>query len=126
MNAATNTDYGEMRSIPETRELIKGAIAECLAVGRALGAPVMDDSLDWAMTSLDNFPAQGRASLVKDFPRGQPGGTGRPHRRRGPPGPTSRRPHPLNDAIYAILKPWRCGIEAGLKLLKAVNKVKHG
>ncbi|PKB80171.1 MAG: hypothetical protein BZY88_09635 [SAR202 cluster bacterium Io17-Chloro-G9] len=115
VNAATNTGYGEMRSIPETRELIKGAIAECLTVGRALGAPVMDDSLDWAMTSLDNFPAQGRASLAKDFQEGNPveleGLTGAVVRL----GKQAGVPTPLNDAIYAVLKPWALRIEGGLE-----------
>lgn len=111
VNAATGTVYGEMRSIPETRELIKGAVAEGLAVGRALGAPVMDDSLDWAMESLDKFPATGRASLAKDFQEGNPveleGLTGTVIRL----GKQAGVPTPLSDAIYAILKPWALRIE---------------
>ena len=106
VNAASNTVYGEMRSVPETRELIHAAIAEALAVGRAGGAPIMEDSLEWAMTSLDNFPAEGRASLAKDFTDGRPveleGLTGtlvRLARERGVP-------TPANDFLYAILKPW--------------------
>ena len=114
VNAATNTDYGEMRSVPETRELIKGAISECLAVGRALGAPVMEDSLEWAMTALDNFPETGRASLAKDFQEGNPveleGLNGAVVRL----GKQAGVPTPLNDAIYGILKPWALRIEEGL------------
>ena len=114
VNAATNTDYGEMRSVPETRELIKGAISECLAVGRALGAPVMDDSLEWAMTALDNFPETGRASLAKDFQEGNAveleGLNGAAVRL----GKQAGVPTPLNDAIYGILKPWALRIEEGL------------
>ena len=114
VNAATNTDYEEMRSTPATRELIRGAIDEGLAVGRAMGAPVMDDSLDWAMTSLDKFPAAGRASLAKDFQAGNPveleGLTGTVIRL----GKQAGVPTPLNDAIYAILKPWALRIESSL------------
>ena len=114
VNAATNTDYGEMRSVPETRDLIKGAISECLAVGRALGAPVMEDSLEWAMTALDNFPETGRASLAKDFQEGNPveleGLNGAAVRL----GKQAGVPTPLNDAIYGILKPWALRIEEGL------------
>ena len=114
VNAATNTDYGEMRSVPETRELIKGAISECLAVGRALGSPVMEDSLEWAMTALDNFPATGRASLAKDFQEGNAveleGLNGAAVRL----GKQAGVPTPLNDAIYGILKPWALRIEEGL------------
>ena len=115
VNAATGSDYGEMRSVPETRELIRGAIEECLAVGRALGAPVMEDSLEWAMTSLDNFPAGGRASLAKDFQEGNPveleGLIGTVVRL----GEEAGVPTPLNAAVYAILKPWE------LRLRKRVS-----
>ena len=115
VNAATNTDYGEMRSVPETRELIEGAISECLAVGRALGAPVMEDSLEWAMTALDNFPETGRASLAKDFQEGNPveleGLNGAAVRL----GKQAGVPTPLNDAIYGILKPWALRIEKALR-----------
>ena len=70
--AAANCVYEEMRTIPITRALIEQAIEEALAVGRASGAPIMDDSLEWAMNSLDRFPAQGRASMAKDFTEGRP------------------------------------------------------
>ena len=106
VNAATNSVYGEMRTLPETRALIQGAIEEALAVGRARGAPIMEDSLEWAMNSLDNFPAQGRASLAKDFTDGRPveleGLTGTLVRM----GREAGVPTPINDALYAILKPW--------------------
>jgi 2-dehydropantoate 2-reductase len=114
VNAATNSVYGEMRAIPETRALIQSAVDEVLAVGRALGAPVMEDSLQWAMASLDRFPAQGRASLAKDFLENRPveleGLTGTVVRL----GREARVPTPVNDALYAILKPWAARIEAGL------------
>lgn len=106
MCAASRSTYGEMRSIPETRELIKKAIDEAFTVGRARGAPIMEDSLEWAMAALDAFPAAGMASLAKDFLEGRPveleGLTGtvvRMGREAGVPTPT-------NDALYAILKPW--------------------
>ena len=111
VNAATDTGYEEMRSIPETRELIRATIEETLAVGRALGAPIMDGSLDWAMTTMDSFPAQGRASLAKDFQEGNPveldGLTGTVIRL----GKKAGVPTPMNDALYAVLKPWALRIE---------------
>src|SRR5262245_39380468 len=39
--AATNCDYQEMRSVPETRATIQKAIEEVLAVGRVRGAPIL-------------------------------------------------------------------------------------
>ncbi len=103
--AAANCVYEEMRTLPATRALIQQAIEEALAVGRASGAPIMDDSLEWAMDSLDRFPAQGRASMAKDFTEGRPveleglnGALIRLARRTG-------TPTPANDFLYAVLKP---------------------
>jgi len=110
--AATNSDYQEMRSIPETRAVIQGAIAEVLAVGRARGAPILEDSLAWSMMALDQFPGTGRASLAKDFLAGNrvelDGITGVVVRMAREVGV----PTPINDTLYAILKPWAVRIEA--------------
>jgi 2-dehydropantoate 2-reductase len=107
----TNCTYGEMRAVPETRELIRSAIAEVLAVGRARGAAIMDDSLDWAMTSLENFPAAGRASLAKDFSAGLrvelEGITGAVVRMARAAGVAT----PINNTLYALLKPWSLRLE---------------
>ena len=112
VGAASNSVFGEMRAIPETRAIIQGAIAEILDVGQAWGAPIMDDSLEWAMTSLDNFPAAGMSSLGKDFLEGRPveleGLTGTAIRMARQVGV----PTPINDTLYAILKPWANRIEA--------------
>jgi len=110
--AATSSDYQEMRSIPETRAIIQGAIAEVLAVGRARGAPILEDSLTWSMTALDQFPGTGRASLAKDFLAGNrvelDGITGTVVRLAREVGVST----PINDTLYAILKPWAVRIEA--------------
>ena len=110
--AATNCDYAEMRSIPETREIIRQAIEEVLTVGRARGAPILEDSLTWSMTALDQFPGQGRASLAKDFLAGNQveleGITGAVIRLAGEVGV----PVPINETLYGILKPWALRIAA--------------
>ncbi len=110
--AASGCTYGELRSIPETREVIRTAIAEALAVGEAAGAPLEPNSLEWSMSALDNFPATGMASLAKDFADGRPveleGLTGTVIRM----GRQNNVPTPMNDAIYAVLKPRANRIEA--------------
>ena len=112
--AASGCAYGELRTVPETRDAIEAAIAEALAVGEASGAPLEPDSLEWSMNALDNFPATGMASLAKDFAEGRPveleGLTGvviRMGREHGVP-------TPVNDALYAVLKPRANRIEADL------------
>ena len=110
--AAANCVYEEMRTKPETRQLIRDAIEEVLAVGKARGAPIMPDSLAWAMDSLDRFPGQGRASMAKDFT------DQRPVELEGLTGTVVRMarelkiPTPANDFLYAILKPAAVRIEA--------------
>ena len=110
--AAANCVYEEMRTKPETRALIQHAIEEALAVGRARGAPIMSDSLAWAMDSLDRFPGQGRASMAKDFTEQRrvelEGLTGTVVRM----GRELNVPTPTNDFLYAILKPGATRIEA--------------
>ena len=100
-----------MRTKPETRALIQKAIEETLAVGRARGAPIMADSLAWAMDSLDRFPGQGRASMAKDFTDQLPveleGLTGTVVRM----GRELDVSTPANDFLYAILKPLAVRIE---------------
>lgn len=110
--AAANCVYEEMRTKPETRQLIRDAIEEVLDVGKARGAPIMPDSLAWAMDSLDRFPGQGRASMAKDFT------DQRPVELEGLTGTVVRMarelkiPTPANDFLYAILKPAAVRIEA--------------
>ncbi len=121
VGAATRTFFGEMRTVPETRAVIQGAIEEILAVGRASGAPIMEDSLDWCMTSLDNFPAGGMSSLGKDFLDGRPveldGLTGAAIKMAREYGVAT----PINDTLYGILKPWALRIEQDLASAAANN-----
>ncbi len=112
--AASGCAYGELRTVPQTRDAIEAAIAEALAVGEASGAPLEPDSLEWSMNALDNFPATGMASLAKDFAEGRPveleGLTGTVIRMGRDLGVAT----PVNDALYAVLKPRANRIEADL------------
>jgi 2-dehydropantoate 2-reductase len=73
----------------------------------------MEDSLEWAMDSLDRFPELGLASLAKDFLENKPveleGLTGTVVRM----GREVGVPTPMNDALYGILKPWELRILEG-------------
>ena len=64
------------------------------------------------MQALDQFPARGRASLAKDFLDGArvelEGLTGTVVRMARAVGV----PTPLNDTLYAVLKPWALRNEA--------------
>lgn len=112
VNAATQIPFGEMRSIPETRQLISDAYQEIINVGIASGAPLGDGVLEWAMGELDGFPAGGMTSLAKDFMAGNrvelDGLTGAAVRL----GRELGVPTPVNSTLYALLKPSAMKIEA--------------
>ena len=105
VNALTQITYGEMRSIPETRELIRAACQEMINVANASEAPIGDDVLQWCMASLDNFPRNGMSSLANDVRHGRPmeleGLTGAAVRM----GREFGVPTPVNTTIYGLLKP---------------------
>ena len=112
VNAVTQVPFGEMRSISETRELIREAFREGVEVAKARGAPIGKDVVDWCMTSLDGFPEEGMTSLANDFRNGNrvelEGLTGAVVRMARESGIAT----PVNDAIYALLKPAALRIEA--------------
>ena len=103
---ASNSSMGEMRSVPETRNLILSAISEGFEVGRAYGAPIADDAMDWAISALDNFPYSGKSSMAKDFAENRSveleGLTGTVIKM----GKRLNIETPINDMLYAVLKPW--------------------
>ncbi len=67
--------------------------------------------MEWSMAALDNFPAQGRASLAKDFTEGKPveleGLTGTVVRM----GREAGVPTPVNNVLYGVLRTWADRIE---------------
>ena len=114
INAITQAPYGEMRNVADTRELIRGSYQEIIDIANALDAPIGDGVMEWAMTSLDEFPAEGMASLAKDFRDGNrvelEGITGTAVRL----GKQAGVPTPINSTIYSLLKPAALRIEKAL------------
>lgn len=56
VGAVTRAPLGVIRSTPETRELLEGAMREVFAVAQARGAALPHDSLEQASTWLDHMP----------------------------------------------------------------------
>jgi len=105
VNAVTQIEFGEMRTVTETRELLALAFQEIIDVGRAHGAPIDGDIMEWCMSSLDGFPAGGMSSLANDFRLRRrvelEGLTGTVVRL----GREAQVPTPIHSTIYALLKP---------------------
>ena len=111
INAVTQVTYGEMRTVPETRELILSAYREIADVGSASGVSLGDGVLDFCTAMLDGFAGDGMSSLANDFKAGNPteleGLNGTAVRI----GEKLGVPTPVNSAIYALLKPAALRIE---------------
>jgi len=109
ITALTRLPMGEILACDETRNLLKGTMAEVEAVGRALGIALSEDCLD---QSMDIFKSMGpllRGSMYYDLAAGRRLElevlNGTVVRLGGENG----IPTPINFAVYAALKPYLNG-----------------
>jgi 2-dehydropantoate 2-reductase len=72
VGAVTRAPVGVIRSVPETRAMLEGAIAEIFQVGRARGIALADNAIAKALALIDGSPAQGTASMQRDIMAGRP------------------------------------------------------
>jgi 2-dehydropantoate 2-reductase len=106
----TRSTLGPILADPDMRRLFRGIMAETLAVGKAKGVALDDSYVDERMTFADqNTPPTMKASMANDLDRGNrleldwlAGTVSRLGRELGVP-------TPINDTIYAALKPFRMG-----------------
>ncbi len=70
--AVTKTNYGELRSIPETRKLLNELYIEIFNVGKAAGVNLPPDLVEKTLQAVDTFPADSTASLTRDVWEGKP------------------------------------------------------
>ncbi|MGB3717017.1 MAG: 2-dehydropantoate 2-reductase [Candidatus Promineifilaceae bacterium] len=95
----------QIRSCPETMTMMRQAMEEIEAVARALGVNLDEDIMQKSMTFFDGFPGDATASMQRDVQDGRifelEAMTGSLIRY----GVKSGVPTPVNDFIYAALKP---------------------
>jgi 2-dehydropantoate 2-reductase len=72
VGAVARAPAGVLRSVPETRLMIEQACHETLAVARARGIPLAEDSPAKTMAALDTVPPGIIASLQRDIAEGRP------------------------------------------------------
>jgi 2-dehydropantoate 2-reductase len=72
LGAVTRAPIGVLRSRPETRELLERAMHEVLAVARAHGVALPDDTVAETLAFTDALPAEGTASMQRDIVAGRP------------------------------------------------------
>lgn len=72
VGAATRAPIGVMRSLPETRALLEGAMAEIALTAQANGVHMADDASAKAFAIMDGSPEQATASMQRDIMAGRP------------------------------------------------------
>lgn len=69
---ACRMPLGPVRTLPESRALLRRAMEEIAAVAAAHGVSLQDDAVAFAMNTVDSFPAEGTSSLQRDIAAGVP------------------------------------------------------
>jgi 2-dehydropantoate 2-reductase len=70
--AVTKTNYGEMRSIPETRAMLQEMYTEIYNVAIASGVNLSENIVEKTMKVVDTFPPESTSSLTRDVWDGKP------------------------------------------------------
>jgi 2-dehydropantoate 2-reductase len=103
--AAARAPLGVVRSVPESRALLEGAMEELARVGRARGVALAADVASRTLALLDRFPPEGTASMQRDLAAGRPSELG------DQPGAVIRLarecklPVPIHEVLHAALLP---------------------
>ena len=71
LTALTRKPIGEIRSDPDTRELLEQVVSEVFAVGRARGVALSNDAVAERLRVIDGMPAEMRASMAIDLSQGR-------------------------------------------------------
>ena len=107
---ACRMPLGPVRTLPETRALLRRAMEEIAATAAAHGVSLQDDAVSFAMNTVDTFPAAGTSSLQRDIAAGRPSEldawTGAAVRL----GATVGVATPVHSFIHAVLLP--CELQA--------------
>jgi 2-dehydropantoate 2-reductase len=105
VGAVTRVPIGIVRTLPETRGLLRRAMEEIQAVARARGVDLPGGAVDRGMAFLDGLDPTGTTSLQRDITEGRPseleawnGAVVRLGREAGVPTPT-------HEFLYASLLP---------------------
>jgi 2-dehydropantoate 2-reductase len=105
VGAVTRAPIGTTRSMPGTRRLLEGAMAEVEQVAAAHGVPLPTGVVAATMAFVDGLPAQGTASLQRDIAEGLPSELESLSGAVGRLGAAAGVPTPVNDFLYDALLP---------------------
>ncbi len=72
ISAAARAPIGAVRSVPETRAVLVGAMEELARLGRARGVALPDDAVPRTLAFIDTLPFEATASMQRDLGAGWP------------------------------------------------------
>ncbi len=72
VGAVTRASIGEFRQYPATRAMLETVMAEIIAVARARGVRLPDDTLERTLAFIDTFPPETTTSMQRDIINGLP------------------------------------------------------
>lgn len=103
VGALTGGTLGEIRSDPETRELVRRAMQEIEAVARARGVDLAAEVVERAMGFVDRLAAGSTASMQRDLLAGRPSELEAQNGAVVRLGRESGVPTPVHERLYAAL-----------------------
>lgn len=72
VGAVTRASIGEVRALPETRQLLVRALEEIAAVARALKVSLTEGVVEKTLAFIDNLPENATTSMQRDIIEGRP------------------------------------------------------
>lgn len=106
MTAAVRLPVGEIRSNRESWEMYRRLVEEVCRVGRATGTELPDETVSEWMEFADDLDGESYSSLHYDMTHGKPMELEALHGTVVRRGRENDVAVPMNEAIYAILRPW--------------------
>jgi len=105
VGAVTRVPAGVMRSVPETRQMLRNAIEEVAAVGRACKVSLPENIVDQTMSFIDSLAPGVTASMQRDIVAGKPSELGAQNGAVVRMGLEVGVPTPVHTFIYHSLLP---------------------
>ncbi len=103
--AACRMPLGPVRTLPQSRSVLRRAMEEIVAVANAHGTALTDAAVARGMAMLDAFPAEGTSSLQRDIDAGRPSELDAWSGAVVRLGATAGVPTPVHDFIHSVLLP---------------------
>jgi 2-dehydropantoate 2-reductase len=109
MTAAARVPIGVIRSTPETWSMFRAIIEEAIALARAEGVELPEDTLERHLQFAHKLDANGYSSLHHDLVQGKRLELDALHGHAVRLGDRHGVPVPMCEAVYAVLRPWAAG-----------------